>query len=106
MAKHHPGVTFRFGYHSVPSMLRLHLHCISDDMLSENVKNKKHWNSFTTEFFVDSTKVIAELRSKGEVKVISGLEAKELMARPLKCHKCDYKPKHLPDLKIHLKNTH
>lgn len=48
------GRTFRFGYHAEASMFRLHLHVISDDMDSKCLKTKKHWNSFTTSFFLDS----------------------------------------------------
>lgn len=47
-------VTFKIGYHSVPSMQRLHLHVISDDMVSPSLKSKTHWNSFTTKFFIPS----------------------------------------------------
>lgn len=46
--------TFKIGYHAEPSMVRLHLHVISDDMNSPSLKTKKHWNSFNTEFFLDS----------------------------------------------------
>ena len=31
-----------------------HLHVISQDFDSPSLKNKKHWNSFTTPYFVDS----------------------------------------------------
>ncbi|KAJ8966593.1 hypothetical protein NQ314_003445 [Rhamnusium bicolor] len=44
---------FKIGYHAEASMLRLHLHVISDDMNSACVKTKKHWNSFNTDFFFD-----------------------------------------------------
>lgn len=46
--------TFKIGYHSVPSMQRLHMHIISDDFISPCLKTKIHWNSFTTEFFLSS----------------------------------------------------
>lgn len=36
-------------------MHRLHLHVISRDMISDALKTKKHWNSFTTEFFIPSS---------------------------------------------------
>ncbi|KAF6208485.1 hypothetical protein GE061_016941, partial [Apolygus lucorum] len=52
--KYGEGRTFRLGYHAQPSMERLHLHVISDDMNSASLKHKKHWNSFTTPFFMDS----------------------------------------------------
>lgn len=48
----HGNKTFQIGYHAEPSMSRLHLHVISDDMNSDCLKNKKHWNSFTTNFFL------------------------------------------------------
>jgi aprataxin len=40
------------GIHSVPSMNHLHIHVISRDMHSPCVRHKKHYNSFTTPFFV------------------------------------------------------
>ncbi|CAH2007154.1 unnamed protein product [Acanthoscelides obtectus] len=95
-------VGFKIGYHAEPSMQRLHLHVISDDMDSPCVKTKKHWNSFTTEFFIDSKVIIDQLQSGGKIKLPSKDQCKEYMERPLKCHKCDYVPKHMPDLKKHI----
>ncbi|XP_032297283.1 aprataxin isoform X2 [Coturnix japonica] len=45
---------FRLGYHAIPSMSQLHLHVISQDFDSPALKTKKHWNSFTTEYFLNS----------------------------------------------------
>lgn len=45
---------FKIGYHAEPSMVQLHLHVISDDMNSACLKTKKHWNSFNTDFFLES----------------------------------------------------
>lgn len=42
----------RVGVHSVPSMNHLHVHVLSRDMHSERMKHRKHYNSFTTDFFV------------------------------------------------------
>lgn len=42
---------FQIGYHSSPSMQRLHVHVISKDFHSPCLKTKIHWNSFTTKFF-------------------------------------------------------
>lgn len=50
----HNGRTFKIGYHSEPSMSQLHLHVISDDFCSSHLKNKKHFNSFNTKFFINS----------------------------------------------------
>ena len=43
----------KVGIHSVPSMHHLHIHVISRDMHSPHLKHKKHYNSFTSPFFVD-----------------------------------------------------
>lgn len=40
------------GVHSLPSLNNLHIHVITQDFYSPRLKNKKHYNSFTTEFFV------------------------------------------------------
>lgn len=42
----------KVGVHAVPSMNHLHVHVLSRDMHSERLKNRKHYNSFTTDFFV------------------------------------------------------
>lgn len=39
--------------HSVPSMKNLHIHVMTTDLYSERMKNKKHYNSFTTKFAID-----------------------------------------------------
>ncbi|CAG0891710.1 unnamed protein product [Darwinula stevensoni] len=49
-----PKEEFRLGYHAVPSMSQLHLHVISQDFNSPFLKTKKHWNSFTSKFFLES----------------------------------------------------
>lgn len=40
------------GVHAVPSMGHLHVHVISVDRYSERLKHQKHYNSFSTPFFV------------------------------------------------------
>lgn len=42
----------QIGVHSVPSMKNLHIHVISRDFHSVRLKNKKHYNSFNTKFFI------------------------------------------------------
>ncbi|KAF5889508.1 aprataxin isoform X1, partial [Clarias magur] len=57
VARRCPGsdtLRFRLGYHAIPSMSHVHLHVISQDFDSPCLKNKKHWNSFTTEYFIQS----------------------------------------------------
>lgn len=42
----------KVGVHAHPSMNHLHVHVISRDMHSDRLKIRKHYNSFTTDFFV------------------------------------------------------
>ncbi|ORY89390.1 hypothetical protein BCR35DRAFT_317308 [Leucosporidium creatinivorum] len=36
----------KMGFHAVESMRHVHMHVISSDMISDRLKNKKHYNSF------------------------------------------------------------
>ncbi|XP_039541776.1 aprataxin isoform X2 [Pimephales promelas] len=94
---------FRMGYHAIPSMSHVHLHVISQDFDSPCLKNKKHWNSFTTDYFVESQDVVAMLEHDGRVTVKEG--ASELLKLPLRCHACRKEQPTIPKLKEHLK-TH
>ncbi|RXG61025.1 Aprataxin [Armadillidium vulgare] len=102
LAAQYPGSEFRFGYHAIPSMSQIHLHVISQDFNSPCLKTKKHWNSFTTSYFIDSDMLIQQLKEKGNVKSLSEANGKQLLSEPLKCHKCDFVPKNMPNLKEHL----
>lgn len=57
----HLKVKLNIGFHAVPSATLLHMHLISDDFDSPYLKTKKHWNSFTTPFFIHPKKVIDSL---------------------------------------------
>ncbi|XP_070598297.1 aprataxin isoform X5 [Erythrolamprus reginae] len=92
---------FRLGYHAIPSMSQVHLHVISQDFDSKWFKTKKHWNSFTTDYFLDSTDVIAVIKKKGRVTVDQN--ALLLLTLPLKCHMCKKQLPTIPQLKEHLK---
>jgi len=94
---------FRLGYHAVASMQRLHLHVISQDFDSPCLKTKKHWNSFTTDFFVSSADVLTQVDRRGHWRPPE--DAKAMLDSPLKCHLCCYHPKNMPELKNHLR-TH
>ncbi|XP_061492117.1 aprataxin isoform X2 [Rhineura floridana] len=92
---------FRLGYHAIPSMSQLHLHVISQDFDSKWFKTKKHWNSFTTQYFIDSKDVIVMVKKKG--RVIVDKEIAKLLNLPLKCHVCKRQQPNIPQLKEHLK---
>nr|XP_057945188.1 aprataxin isoform X2 [Doryrhamphus excisus] len=99
---HASSLNFRSGYHAIPSMSHVHLHVISQDFDSPCLKNKKHWNSFTTEYFIDSQDVISMLETDGHVTVKEGTS--ELLKLPLRCHLCCKELPTIPTLKQHLKS--
>ena len=45
------------GVHSIPSLNTLHLHVITQDFQSSRLKHKQHYNSFTTQFFVEFSRL-------------------------------------------------
>jgi len=95
-------LNFKLGYHAIPSMRQLHMHVISQDFDSERLTNKKHWNSFTTEFFIDAEDVIDMLNEKGEVKFDPQTYEKYL-EKNLTCHRCSREIANLPKLLVHIK---
>ncbi|KAM9206682.1 aprataxin isoform 3-T3 [Dugong dugon] len=92
---------FRLGYHAIPSMSQVHLHVISQDFDSPCLKNKKHWNSFNTEYFLESQAVIQMVQEAGRVTVPDGMP--ELLKLPLRCHECQQLLPSIPQLKEHLR---
>jgi len=100
IAARHRDSEFRMGFHAKPSMLHLHLHLISQDFESVGLKTKRHWNSFTTDFFLPVENVITELKELGKVKKKEELAV--CIDLPLACHKCDLKSKNMPELKKHI----
>ncbi|XP_034450049.1 aprataxin isoform X2 [Hippoglossus hippoglossus] len=95
-------LSFRTGYHVIPSMSHVHLHVISQDFDSPCLKNKKHWNSFTTDYFIESQDVVQMLETNGRVTVKEG--SSELLKLPLRCHVCRKELPTIPALKEHLKS--
>ncbi|KAM5329054.1 aprataxin isoform 5-T7 [Glossophaga mutica] len=92
---------FRLGYHAIPSMSHVHLHVISQDFDSPCLKNKKHWNSFNTDYFLESQAVIMMVQEAGRVTVRDGMP--ELLKLPLRCHECQQLLPSIPQLKEHLR---
>ncbi|QLL30993.1 hypothetical protein HG536_0A08080 [Torulaspora globosa] len=71
------------GVHSVPSMANLHIHVMTKDLNSDRLKNKKHYNSFTTDFFVSWDRL--PLSQIADVKTT---ENRWLKDHDLICHYC------------------
>ncbi|GFO47443.1 Aprataxin [Plakobranchus ocellatus] len=92
---------FRFGYHAVPSMSHLHMHVISQDFNSPCLKTKKHWNSFTSAYFVDSEDVIKQIRQKGQFSPDVN-RMNDLLKSELRCHVCKRLFPTIPSLKAHI----
>ena len=95
---------FRYGYHAIPSMTRLHMHVISQDFNSPCLKTKKHWNSFTTEYFIDAENIISMLEKDGKLH-FDRTVFEAILKRPLQCHICRRNQQNLPKLKEHIR-TH
>ena len=73
---------------------------IEQDFDSVGLKTKRHWNSFTTDFFLPVENVLADLKEFGQVEKKDELAA--CIDLRLACHKCDFKTKNMPELKKHI----
>lgn len=92
---------FKFGFHAIPSLRQLHMHVISQDLSGTAMKNKKHWNSFTTDFFIPASRLLAELETRGSIWVDSRA-AENLLKSRLRCHKCNCVIPSFAKLKEHI----
>lgn len=95
----------QIGYHAVPSLRPLHLHIISCDFVSDCMKTKKHWNSFTTNFFMLPSTVESLLSASGDAACIRTRTSalKSALKMPLRCHRCLRPQKNMPVLKSHIR---
>lgn len=98
-----PSLHFQFGYHAEPSMKQLHLHVVSQDFDSPSLKNKKHWNSFTTAFFLPSKLVLETIEQTGAGPTLPPGEGEKLLKQELRCHRCRSVEPNIPRLKVHIK---
>ncbi|XP_018017313.1 aprataxin isoform X2 [Hyalella azteca] len=96
-------VSFRYGYHAIPITDQLvYLHAISQDFDSPWLRTKKQWNSFNTEYFIESTAVLQCLASRGRMVTCSAADGKRLLEMPISCHKCSHPASSMMELKQHL----
>ena len=102
-----------YGFHSVQSMNPLHMHIISNDFQSECLKNKKHWNSFTSPYFIHLDSLISHLESlnnedyfkQDKFNLNNKSKLDDYLKMDLKCHVCHEAQSNMPNLKKHLQ-TH
>ena len=94
-----PLSSFALGFHSIPSMRRLHLHVISKDFESPYLKTKKHWNSFCSQFFLDIDWVLEQL------SISNGSEASVLGTGSYFSHDDAYDTQRVTNSKEHLHHT-
>ena len=71
------------------------------DFDSAALRNKKHWNSFTTSFFLDLSDAMTQLQS-GQQLDINVTKAESLLKQDLLCHICHEPMKNMPALKTHI----
>jgi aprataxin len=74
------------GIHAHPSMNHLHIHVLSRDRFSECLKNRKHYNSFNTEFFVPVEKFPLSANEVDEWE--RGGKARKCFESDMKCWRC------------------
>ena len=72
---------FRFGFHAVPTMPQVHMHVISQDFQEDEnrilEKEKKHWQTFNTPFFVQPQTLIKLLENKNFAEILKLKEHKK-----------------------------
>ena len=71
------------------------------DFISDKLKHKKHWNSFTTPFFLELSVVIEELQYKGQLG-IDIQQAERWEKEDLRCNRCNSLQRNMPELKRHI----
>lgn len=98
----------QYGFHAIQSMSPLHMHIISRDFVSDCLKHKKHWNSFTSPYFVHLDKLIENIEVVKDYFVEDKFNLnkhdilKNYMDMPLKCHVCNASMSNIPNLKKHI----
>ncbi|KND05106.1 uncharacterized protein SPPG_00780 [Spizellomyces punctatus DAOM BR117] len=111
IASHHeqdPSLTFKCGFHALPSMRQLHLHVISTDFCSPNMfksGQRKHWNSYNTSFFVPLETLRERLEKEGRIQFDVLQNMKKLQSKIL-CNVCQAQARDMRELKVHLSTRH
>eukprot|EP01028_Stygiella_incarcerata_P005775 TRINITY_DN2395_c0_g1_i1.p1 TRINITY_DN2395_c0_g1~~TRINITY_DN2395_c0_g1_i1.p1 ORF type:complete len:338 (-),score=71.28 TRINITY_DN2395_c0_g1_i1:29-1042(-) len=90
---------FKIGFHALPSIPHLHCHFILEDYQTPQMKQRKHWNSFATEFFIELDSVIERLTRGLPPSPLSREEYSRILAGPMRCPSCGEMPAGFPSVK-------
>ena len=102
----HPGLPpLRCGFHAVPSMWHLHLHLISIDFDSGNMKHPRHWTIFNTAYLVPPHEWIAQLRAQGRVHVDVAAEKARAKSQEMRCPLTGSVVRTMSDMRRHLRSA-
>ncbi|KAF3920427.1 Aprataxin [Dactylellina cionopaga] len=94
--------SIRIGVHARPSMSNLHVHVISEDMHSPCLKQKKHYNSFNSKFFVNLDEFPLD-EDDGRIPGVSQGFTNTFLKGDMVCWKCKVNFRnHFKELKEHL----
>lgn len=93
-------------FHAVPSMVHLHLHVISMDLVSERLKHKKHFLSFhpAVGFALRLNEVDAMIKQGRKSLPKSESAYEKLLKGPLRSHHTGQVARAIPELKAHLES--
>ncbi|KAJ7774766.1 hypothetical protein B0H16DRAFT_1508264 [Mycena metata] len=97
------------GFHGAPSMEHLHLHVLSDDLCTERMNKKKHYNSFHPKlgFFLDIDEVLSWFDAEDSYfSSMANMDPRKhyepMLKEDLSCWRCNTSMKNIPTLKAHL----
>ncbi|KAJ7156030.1 hypothetical protein C8R43DRAFT_1087390 [Mycena crocata] len=92
------------GFHGAPSMDHLHLHVLSNDLCSDRMKNKKHYNSFHPKLDIEEVLSWFDV-GDSYYATMAKLDIKHyesMLKEDLSCWRCNASMKNIPALKQHL----
>jgi len=91
------------GLHGIPSLQPLHMHVMSLDLSTPFMKKKKHYNSFSTHFFLGAPGVLRELEIAGRVTSVMDRKKLEALEKgPMRCVWCEEPLPEMEKVKTHL----
>jgi aprataxin len=99
------GRRFISGFHALPSLPMLHLHVMSMDLDSPCLKNKKHYNSFATFFFLTGDRVVDDLERHGHVTINQDVTwLRQMEEQDMKCLWCGAALANISAMKAHVRS--